>query len=120
MALAAPLRAGTPGTREGFIRQRAHHEDRVTEGVDQIERASAPELVLRRAFDRHPLLPLLIVRVGIIDTQRNARLPAVAGHRTVDGELDTVALETDESVPAIVAPFPGDVKTELVDIELLR
>jgi hypothetical protein len=66
------------------------------------ERAAFPRLVHRPTPHRHLVPPFLVIGIGAVHAQRGAWVAAVAGHRTVDGELDRPPLDAHDAVPAII------------------
>ena len=80
----------------GLLRGRGwpHDEDRVAEGMLQVECPRTPRFIVRRTTERDTGAPFAEVLIGIRDFQRNARIASVPRHRAVKRDRDCPAGDT--------------------------
>src|SRR6476646_740362 len=95
----------------------AHDENRVAEGIHEIECPRSPDLVLRRTPNVDAVSPLLVIGVGIFYLQRDACVSAVTGHRAIKRDIDRASLQAQESVLAVLRHFKAHTEAQAVDIE---
>ena len=69
-------------------------EDRVAEGMLQVECPRTPRFIVRRTTERDTEAPRAEVLIGIRDFLRNARIAPVPRHRAVKRDRDCPASDT--------------------------
>src|ERR1700683_852530 len=98
---------------------RAHDEKGVTGRIEQIKRASAPRLILRRAKDGHLGAPFPVIRIRIVHLERNAGVAAMALHGAIERQLDGPAFQAEKTGVAGVGNLKAHEKAQAVNVELL-
>lgn len=64
--------------------------------------------------------PLAVIGIRVVYLERDAGISTVAIHGTVEGQLDSSALEAEESGVAVLGGFEDDAKAEAIDVEGIR